>query len=482
MEISFFLFYGNFFFLVRVLFIAISVFYWRGFYIQGRAATTSFLLILFFFVSSILTLVLSERILTIFIGWEGLGLSSFILIIFYQNWRRIGGGLLTLLTNRIGDAVLLLRFSYLILKRVFFEFSQRWRVLIRVLVIFLASTKRAQIPFTRWLPAAIAAPTPVRALVHSSTLVTAGIWIFIRFSLFLIIRRFIWVFLGFITLLLARLGAIREVDGKKVVALSTLSQLGLIVFSIYRRVKLLRLFHLLIHAFAKALLFLIVGSFIYRRFSQQDIRILISGRRKISLFLIIILRLIRLIGLVFFSGFFSKEVIIYLFNKNLNSLFFIFFIIRVISLTVCYCIKLITLQFFGRATFFKEDSIKILISGIILRVCCLFLGWITFFNILISKIGSSFLRGFLWVFILLGGALGTKFFSGIWKRLFNVQAFLLEGKGFFFRLRKFLSLKTSSTFLERVYLRGAIRHYIFKAFSSRGTVIITLVMISLFLI
>jgi NADH-ubiquinone oxidoreductase chain 5 len=108
-----------------------------------------------------------------------LGVSSFILIIFYQNWRSTKGGLLTLLTNRLGDGLLILTLVVSLLNG-YVLFSS---FLVLLILIFLAFTKRAQWPFLSWLPAAMAAPTPVRALVHRSTLVTAGIWLMLRFSL-----------------------------------------------------------------------------------------------------------------------------------------------------------------------------------------------------------------------------------------------------------------------------------------------------------
>jgi len=101
--------------------------------------------------------------------------------------------------------------------------------------MILSFTKSAQVPFTSWLPAAMAAPTPVRALVHSSTLVTAGIWLLVRFGQFCLLISRIILFLGFCTLMLARIAALLEIDGKKVVALSTLRQLGLIIIALATR-------------------------------------------------------------------------------------------------------------------------------------------------------------------------------------------------------------------------------------------------------
>lgn len=136
-------------------------------------------------------------------------------------------------------------------------------------------TKRAQIPFSRWLPAAIAAPTPVSALVHSSTLVTAGVFLLIRFYPFLhSIKYFNTALLIFAvsTILIAGLSATTECDIKKIIALSTLSQLGIIITSLGLNIPQLAYFHILTHALFKALLFVCAGRFINSHLHAQDLR------------------------------------------------------------------------------------------------------------------------------------------------------------------------------------------------------------------
>jgi len=122
------------------------------------------------------------------------------------------------------------------------------------------------------LPAAIAAPTPVSSLVHSSTLVTAGVWLLIRFGQTPSLRLNLWLIIGILTLFVARAAALTEVDAKKVVALSTLRQLGLIIVSLTLGNVVLCLFHVLTHALAKANLFIVVGNTLHDRFAQQDSR------------------------------------------------------------------------------------------------------------------------------------------------------------------------------------------------------------------
>ncbi len=324
-----------FVFFLLVIAISLCVFSWSRFYMHKKRLRW-FFSTLFVFVLSIVILILRESLFFIFLGWEGLGVSSFLLIVFYQNWMRVNGGLLTLLTNRVGDACLILSFSYWIfLLSPTFNFNQ----FLIILAFILAFTKRAQWPFTSWLPAAIAAPTPVSALVHRSTLVTAGIWLLIRF--FSNSSSVLWLLLGSLTTLIARLAALLETDIKKIVALSTLSQLGLIIISLYLGGKLICFFHLVCHALAKANLFLIVGRMLGLNYSQQDSRKLPVSINTIRIALII--RVFRLRGILFQSGMYSKEQILLthfiLYNRTTSWAS----IIILVTLTLSYCFKLFSL-------------------------------------------------------------------------------------------------------------------------------------------
>lgn len=198
-------------------------------------------------------------------------------MIYYQDKRSLGSGTLTVLRNRVGDVLFFIGISLV-------RSLSRWNFIdinycfyIRGLcgvVIIGCITKRAQVPFSAWLPAAMAAPSPVSALVHSSTLVTAGVYVLIRFSGS--IRGGWYLFLGVIssvTIMLAAISAVHEPDVKKVVALSTLSQLGVIMLALSVGAVSVCFFHLASHALFKALIFLCVGSVIH--FSGiQDLRYL----------------------------------------------------------------------------------------------------------------------------------------------------------------------------------------------------------------
>jgi NADH-ubiquinone oxidoreductase chain 5 len=226
-----------------------------------------------------------------------------------------------------------------------------------------ACTKRAQIPFRAWLPAAMAAPTPVSSLVHSSTLVTAGVYLIIRFENLLIYLNIskILLYLGCLTIFIARLRAFFEIDIKKIVALSTLSQLGVIITRLGAGLYMIRFFHLLTHAFFKALLFIRAGNLIHRSESYQDLRT-IGGNSEILPIRtrIVIGASMRLCGLPFISAFYSKELIIErLLIYNINIFSYILIIIGVF-ITLFYRLRFLILAIIRfnrqRSLFNKSDK------------------------------------------------------------------------------------------------------------------------------
>jgi len=224
-------------FISFVLYISSIVIYYRKDYIFGDINLNRFIILVSIFVLSIILLIISPNLIRILLGWDGLGLVSYCLVIYYQNVKSYNAGIITALTNRIGDVALLISIAWILnygsWNYIFYiEFIKNDLYIryISYLVVLAAITKRAQIPFSSWLPAAIAAPTPVSSLVHSSTLVTAGVYLLIRFNLSLSLNLImLLLFIGRITIFIAGLGANFEFDLKKIIALSTLSQLGLII-------------------------------------------------------------------------------------------------------------------------------------------------------------------------------------------------------------------------------------------------------------
>lgn len=305
-------------FLFIVFLISRIVIYYRHSYISHETTKNSFSYVVFLFVLSIIFLIISPSLVRVILGWDGLGLVSYLLVIYYQNYKSYSAGLLTCLTNRIGDSAILISIAWLL--RVgsvdfiyYYLTDTKELVIASAFVIAAAITKRAQIPFSAWLPAAIAAPTPVSALVHSSTLVTAGVYLLLRFfPLFnFSFIKILLLFRATLTIIISSLGALFETDLKKVIALSTLSQLGLIIMALSIELYLLAFFHLLTHALFKASLFLCAGRIIHLYGGSQDVRNLSAVARFIPLtsacFRVCSL---SLGGFPFLAAFYSKDKII----------------------------------------------------------------------------------------------------------------------------------------------------------------------------
>ena len=152
------------------------------YYIEGEARSKRFMVLLGLFVGSMFILILSVNLIRILLGWDGLGLVSYLLVVYYQNSSREYSGILTIISNRAGDVAILIVVGFVASRGGWnYLFFVKESFILSILILLAGCTKRAQTPFSAWLPAAISAPTPVSALVHSSTLVTAGVYLIIRF-------------------------------------------------------------------------------------------------------------------------------------------------------------------------------------------------------------------------------------------------------------------------------------------------------------
>ncbi len=345
---SIFIDWMSLFFLSYVLLISGRVIYYSKEYIRIEIGIY-FLILVLLFILSIILLIISPNIIRLLFGWDGLGAVSYLLIIYYSNNRSYNAGILTILINRFGDVLLLIRISFFV-KRFCWDLIFLDSIFIPIysyniiyfLLITAGFTKRAQIPFSSWLPAAIAAPTPVSALVHSSTLVTAGVYLIIRYF-YLIKDRFLIkyiVFISLITIVIAGVCANYEKDLKKIIALSTLRQLGVILFIVGIGNVLMGYYHILMHAIFKALLFLCAGGFIHSIINYQDVR-LMGGVGKNIYFFSLGFRGCRLalIGFPFLAGYYSKDLICeYLIIGKINFFFIFLFLLR-IGLTRSYRLK-----------------------------------------------------------------------------------------------------------------------------------------------
>jgi len=245
-------------------------------------------------------------------------------------------------------------FFFFLLGNFSFDSSRKEPLYLFFIFLFLgAITKRAQLPFSSWLPAAIAAPTPVSSLVHSSTLVTAGVYVLIRFFYLFFFLDFLYLKLFFIlTMAVAGICANVERDFKKVVAISTLRQLGMILFVLSVGVWVLSFLHIIIHAFFKRMLFLRTGSLISHYGGNQDCRF--YGFRALSFFsfLFFLVRGICLAGFPFYVGFYSKDFIIAGSSLVLGVFFYLVFLIGCFF-TIFYSMRLV---FFGYSHWVKGYS------------------------------------------------------------------------------------------------------------------------------
>nr|YP_001853757.1 NADH dehydrogenase subunit 5 [Saturnia boisduvalii]ABQ63469.1 NADH dehydrogenase subunit 5 [Saturnia boisduvalii] len=410
-------------FMMFVCMISSVVIYYSKSYMQSELNLNRFIILVLLFVFSMILLIISPNMISILLGWDGLGLVSYCLVIYYQNLKSYNAGMLTALTNRIGDVFILMVISWMMnygsWNYIFYmEFMSNDLVMeiVGVMIILAAMTKSAQIPFSSWLPAAMAAPTPVSALVHSSTLVTAGVYLLIRFNELLINMFFykILLLLSILTMFMAGICANYEFDLKKIIALSTLSQLGLMMSILSMGFSDLAFFHLLTHAMFKAMLFMCAGVVIHMMNDIQDIRYM-GG---ISLFipltsLCLNISNMALCGIPFLAGFYSKDLILEMVSfSNLNFLVFFFYYIST-GLTMFYTFRLIMYlmimdyNLMPIYNLYDEDFILLKSMMVLLLMSVVsgsFLSWMIFsypymiylpFNMKMMVIYVSFLGGFM---------------------------------------------------------------------------------------
>nr|YP_007026232.1 NADH dehydrogenase subunit 5 [Chrysomya albiceps]AFV08292.1 NADH dehydrogenase subunit 5 [Chrysomya albiceps]AMH85715.1 NADH dehydrogenase subunit 5 [Chrysomya albiceps] len=348
-------------FMSFVLMISSLVIFYSKEYMSSDYKINRFIMLVLMFVMSMMLLIISPNLISILLGWDGLGLVSYCLVIYFQNVKSYNAGMLTALSNRIGDVALLLAIAWMLnygswnyifyLEVMKSDFEM---MIVGSLVMLAAMTKSAQIPFSSWLPAAMAAPTPVSALVHSSTLVTAGVYLLIRFNILLSDSWMgnLLLLLSGLTMFMAGLGANYEFDLKKIIALSTLSQLGLMMSILSMGYYKLAFFHLLTHALFKALLFMCAGAIIHNMNNCQDIRLMGS----LSLMMPLTsscfnVANLALCGMPFLAGFYSKDLILEMVSLSYINMFSFFLYFFSTGLTVCYSFRLVYYTMTGDSNF-----------------------------------------------------------------------------------------------------------------------------------
>jgi len=343
-------------------------------YMHDDAGFGKFFSYLNLFIFFMLLLVLGSNYIVMFIGWEGVGLCSYLLIGFwYTNSSYASAAKKAFVMNRIGDLGFLLGVFLIFTTFGSIEFSKIFPqaakmlpgdgtiTLITLLLFIGACGKSAQLPLFTWLPDAMAGPTPVSALIHAATMVTAGIYMIARsnvlFDLAPVVQHLIAI-VGLATALIGALIAMTQTDIKKVLAYSTVSQLGYMFLGLGVGAYDGGFFHVITHAFFKALLFLGAGSVIHAMHHEQDMRHMGGLRKKLPItFITMLIGTLAIAGLPPFSGFFSKdEILAHVYEHDK-----IMWVIGVFTafLTAFYMFRMLFLTFFGtyRGTHHAEEKI-----------------------------------------------------------------------------------------------------------------------------
>ncbi len=361
--------------------------YWRFF---------AYLNLFMFFM---LTLVLAENFLLLFVGWEGVGLASYLLVGFYYLKNSAAdAGKKAFLLNRVGDFgfllamfLLIAHFGSLSFHQVFSTISQNpqmqggFLTAIALLLVLGATGKSAQIPLYVWLPDAMEGPTPVSALIHAATMVTAGVYMIVRAHVLFDRSPFalgVVAIIGAATALFAATVGMVQTDIKRVLAYSTISQLGYMFLACGAAAYSAAIFHLVTHAFFKGLLFLAAGAVIHSMGGQQDMRAMGGLRKKIPItFWTMSAGVFAISGIPPFSGFFSKDEILYQAFLSSTAGPILWFVGLVTAgLTAFYMFRLWYLTFFGETRTHDahphESPWSMLTPLILLAVLALAGGWI----------------------------------------------------------------------------------------------------------
>nr|CTP93714.1 NADH dehydrogenase subunit 5 [Pseudoniphargus gorbeanus] len=361
-------------FLGTVSLISACITKYSKYYMLGEVNFLRFIMVMMMFVGSMALLIVSPNLVSILLGWDGLGFTSYILIIYYQNESSCNSGMLTILSNRIGDVMILMSIGLLsyLGSWSFYVFEGLDNMMVVTMIILAGMTKSAQLPFSAWLPAAMAAPTPVSSLVHSSTLVTAGVYLLIRFYPIMIMASLLWyclMLVSIVTMFMAGFVANFETDLKKVVALSTLSQLGLMMGIVSFGMIKLSFFHLITHAMFKSSLFMCVGFIMHNISGNQDGRSMSSfSWLSPMLMMYFVIVNFALAGFPFLAGFYSKDLILeHMFMVDLNYLIMFMLVIGT-GFTFSYSLRLVYLvsssNYVMQPISFSEDMSKSVVMSI----------------------------------------------------------------------------------------------------------------------
>ncbi len=357
-------------------------------YMAGDKGLSRYFMGLNLFIAAMLVLVMADSFLLMFIGWEGVGIGSYLLIGFWYSQREnADAARKAFIVNRVGDVGFLLA-MFLIVKTfgtldiaavneaaTSLVFGSVVVTGIGLLLLLAATGKSAQLPLQVWLPDAMAGPTPVSALIHAATMVTAGVYLIARTA-----PLFAWAptasatvaWVGALTALIAAVAAFAQTDVKKILAYSTISQLGFMFAAVGVGAYWVAIFHLFTHAFFKALLFLGAGSVIHALGGEQDIRrmgglgkhLRITGTTSL-------IATLAIAGVPFLAGFFSKDAILaHVFNSELVGANVVFYLVLLVSaaMTAFYMFRWYFGIFAGQERFSDEARANLHESPVIMTV------------------------------------------------------------------------------------------------------------------
>ena len=394
--------------LVIVSFVSLMVHIYTIGYMHDDPGYTKFFSYISLFTFSMFILVMSNNFMQLFFGWEAVGLVSYLLIGFWHHKESaVEANFKAFLVNRVGDfgfllgiALVLMYFGSLDYAEVFASLNNVTGVtmldgasvitVICVLLFIGAMGKSAQVPLHVWLPGSMEGPTPISALIHAATMVTAGIFMVSRMSPMFELSEtalIVVMVVGAITALFMGLLGIVQNDIKKVVAYSTLSQLGYMTVALGVSAYSAAIFHLMTHAFFKALLFLAAGSVIVALHHQQDIRKMGGLRKKMPItYWTALIGTLALIGFPGFAGFYSKDMIIEAvhFSSLPFSDWVYVAVIAGVFITAFYSLRMFFLVFHGESrmdehtsSHVKESSMSITLPLIALAIPSLAIGYFT---------------------------------------------------------------------------------------------------------
>ena len=390
--------------------VSFLVHYYSISYMKDESSFNRFFVYTNFFTFSMLLIVLSNNFFQLFIGWELVGLSSYLLIGFWTSKESaIKANYKAFLVNRVGDIGLLLGLCLVFVAYGTTNYTEVFNLKDTInnseldifgtsfnllssicLLLFVgAMAKSAQVPLHFWLPDSMEGPTPISALIHDATMVTAGIYMVARLSPLYVLAEDVSIFIlyvGSVTAFFLGLVALVQNDIKRIIAYSTISQLGYMTAALGASLYSLAIFHLITHAFFKALLFLCAGSIIIKCHHEQDIR-KIGGLRKFMpiTYLAFLYASLSLIGFPLTSGFYSKEVIIDAIGYYNHTIPYTM-LLAGIFITTLYTSKIFFKVFFGECTLHdrneKENDKEMLVPLFILTAPSVFLGLFIFDSLL----------------------------------------------------------------------------------------------------